>query len=288
MVVSVGNFGYFFFLGLAAILIAIIILFLRNKSDKYIYRFLLGISVSALILHFSKLLFQPYRGELPYSLKKISFENICAVSTLIFPFIYVSKNNLMKTYMVYIGIISGIASLVYPTEAFNRTAFQFDVLRFYYAHFTILAVPILMIVFDVYRPDYKKFWYLPVGFIIILCVILLNEVLVLSIGLDGTDGMSKLLDSNYRNSSFIFGLEDNYLPVRKIITWCVPDLFLSNPVTHEKMYWPIIWLVIPVFIYFSIFSIIISMTYDFSRIKSDFSKWYSRVIKKEVEEISQP
>lgn len=280
MVVKFGNFGYFFFIILAAALIIGLFFFLRERSRKFIYNFLFGITVSALVLHFGKLLFKPYRNNFPYSLKKISFENICAVSTLIFPFIYRSKNDLMKTYMVFMGVVSGIASLLVPTEALNKNAFTFDVLRFYYAHFTILAVPVLMLVFDIYRPDYKKCYYMPIGFIIVLCVILLNEILVISIGLD-EKGFEYLLDTNYRNSSFIFGISDEFKGASKLVTWCTPDFFLKNPVTHQTQYWPILWLVLPSFLYFSLFSFLISMTYDFKRIKEDFSAFYAREIKRE-------
>ena len=75
--------------------------------------------ILALIVHFLNPLIPVYRDNLPESLMAITLESICAISTVAFPFIYVSKSKALKDYMVVLGIISGFLTLLIPAEALN-------------------------------------------------------------------------------------------------------------------------------------------------------------------------
>ena len=92
------DFFYFLYFAIAIAITIGLILFLRHKDDKVKRNVILFLLFSALALHFLKLLFEPYNQMYPEIIRKSSFENICAISTLVFPFIFLSKNKVLKDY----------------------------------------------------------------------------------------------------------------------------------------------------------------------------------------------
>ncbi|MFA6801527.1 MAG: hypothetical protein WCR19_05420 [Acholeplasmataceae bacterium] len=245
MEVKFGNLYYFIYLIILAVFMVLINIYFGKVDAKKRYKILIIISFSSLLLHFSKMFFYPYNQDISY-LRKISFENICAVSTLIFPFILLSKNKYLLDYVMVMGLVSGILSIFLPLEAYSneetfKAAFSFDVMRFYYAHFIILLTGVLLYRFRLHELSKKRIFYLPITFLSILCVIVINELLLIRIGFVEYS-LDLLFDVNYRNSSLIFGIPDNLNSFRYILTIFVPK-FLKDP------YIPIIWLVIPSYIY---------------------------------------
>ena len=79
MIVKIGNIYYFLYIIIAFTLLIGIYLFLKNKTVKFQYRFILTMCFLNLALHFLKLLFPPYIDDLPASIRKVTFENICAI-----------------------------------------------------------------------------------------------------------------------------------------------------------------------------------------------------------------
>ena len=256
MYVEVGNFYYFLYFVFAIIITTGLILFLKNKDDPTKRRVIAALLFSALALHFMKLLFSPYNQMFPEIIRKVSFENICAVSTLVFPFIFLSKSKVLKDYMIVMGIISGLAAYLYPTEAIFDTfdsvyfgmkgAFSFDVIRFYYAHLVIFLAPFLMGYFKLHTFKLKRLIYLPFTILLTLGIIYVNEVILYQLGWVDPNGFG---DVNVRNSSFVFGIPDHYKNVAVIFDVFVFDFMKSNPFNGNQTYWPVLWLTIPAFIY---------------------------------------
>ncbi len=256
MYVEVGNFYYYLYIVLAILLTIIFILFLNNKSDKFKHRFIMFLLFSALALHFLKLAFYPYNQMFPTIIRKVTFENICAISTLIFPFIYLSKNKVLKDYMLVMGIAAGIAAYIYPTEAIldtfdsfyfgRKSAFSFDVIRFYYAHFVIFVVPFLMASFKIHVFSFKRIIYIPVMVMCIFLLIFLNELLLI---LFGWIDPSTIYDIDIRNSSFVFGIPEHYKNAAVIFDIFVFDFLKAYPKDGANIYYPVIWFIVPAFIY---------------------------------------
>lgn len=275
MKVQLLNGLYFLFIGFYVLITVACDFFLKNKSEKFRYRFILVMTFIGFSLHFLKQFFEPYRSDFPYSLKKSTFENICAVSTLIFPFIFMSKNKAMKDYMAIIGMLSGVAAAFFPTEVLDKNPFTFDGIRFYICHLIIFLAPYLMVRYHLHEISYKKLIHVPVGFLIVLGVIIINEVILMGINLVEPN-IEDLFDANYRNSSLIFGISDNLKPVGFLLDFFCPKIFKYNPITHEQQYWPLIWIVIPVFIYAYLFGFILCMIFNFKEIKADFPRYFRK------------
>jgi hypothetical protein len=263
MYVEVGNFFYILYF-IVAILVTIgFVLFLKNKNDAFKEKVITILLFSAFFLHFLKLAFYPYNTLFPESIRKITFENICAISTLVFPFFYLSKKKILLDYMIVIGIASGIAAYIYPTEALfdtfdsvyfgRKSAFSFDVIRFYYAHLVIFLAPFLIGFFKLHVFSFKRVYFLALLILGTITLIFVNEWVLLQ--LNWIDP-NTFYDVNIRNSSFVFGLPDHYKGVGIIFDIFVPHFLKIHPVTKAPFYWPVIWFVIPIFVYTPVLSLI--------------------------------
>lgn len=272
--VKIGNFYYMLYITFCIIIFMFIYHILKDKETKKQKQFLQVILFLNLTLHFCKLLFNPYRDNLPQSIRKVSFENICAVSTLVFPFIYLSnsKNSIIKNYFYFIGVLGGGLAILIPTEAIDKSPFCFDTIRFYICHFVLIMVPLLSAKFGIIELDYKKSYFMPICFIIIEMVILINELILIKIGYVQCTDVSMFLDRDYRNSSFIFGPTSSFDGISKIITIFTPKIFktdyfgLNNGI---DFYFPILWLVIPAFIYLPIVNVVIGLPFTGKDIKKE-------------------
>ena len=250
--VAVGNFYYFFFIAIFVLILLVSFFILRKFTPEKQNRILLIVSFLNLALHFGKLLFEPYRSDLPISIRKVTFENICAVTTLLMPWVFLKwKQTKFGTYIFFIGIVGGLAALFFPTEAFQKDVWTFDVLRFYICHMTIAAVPILMGIFKLIRPNRRDFWIAPVFFLAIECLILINEIVLIRIGFVDSD-LAEFLDRDIRNSSFIFGPLSSFDKIAGILLIFVPKVFTRDVFFINggiDFYWPVVWMIIPAFIY---------------------------------------
>ena len=275
-IVRVGNFWYFFFLATGTLGTIGLYFLLRNRSYRFKYGVLLGILFAGLFLHFLKLAFEPYRSELPASIRKVTFENICAVSTLIFPWIFLwRKNKTLNCYLYFIGVVGGLAAHLYPTNALNQPVQAFDTWRFYINHWGLIAVPVVGAATGVLKVDYKKCWTAPLFFLLIETVILVNEIIVGKLGwIDWVDwDLSYMLDASTRNSSFVFGPDPAYQNVTGFIRIFVPKLFTQDVLGINggvDFYWPVVWLAIPAFIYLPLFYLILAAPFTRKDMKRDF------------------
>ena len=91
--------------------------------------------------------------------------------------------------------------------------------------------------------------------------------------------LNDLFSNTYRNASMIHGVFDNDLVLLKnLLTFMTPDIMLYNKYTNGETFIPIVWLIIPSFIYMPLQYIIFYKIfrkdegYDRSRCKIEFSK----------------
>lgn len=243
-------------LGVFLVVLVAIGLILRGKGKDAQNKVLLVLAFINLAIHFFKLLIPEYRASAPISYRKVTFENICATTTIMMPFIMLCKNKIMKDYLFYIGLLGGLAALIYPTEAFGRSLDELDVIRFYICHILLFIVPFYMVVFGIHELDIKRVPLFPLVFLVVECLILANEVILMEAGFVDFRGNVGFMDYNYRNSNFIFGPTPDLQELSdKIIDPLVPNLFKTVPVgphQGETKYLPVLWLLVPCFIYFTV------------------------------------
>jgi hypothetical protein len=248
-IIAYGNSSYLLYILMLVLLTYIIYLFLKPRSERFRFFFLFSLLVFAFVLHFAKIfIVDSYREGLPYSLTLASLENICAVSTVFFPFLFLSKNKTIKDYMVIVGSISGLVAFLIPAEGLGRLPFQGNVIRFYIAHYIIFVVPFMMAKLKMHQIDYRRLWKLPLMVYFVMFIVLINELFLNLFGIVNAT-FADYQSGNFRNTAFVFGIPDILEPFKSFVYFLTPKIFLKNPFTDTILHWPIIWAAIPIYVY---------------------------------------
>lgn len=274
-IIEIGNAFYFMYILIAILLTSLTIAFLRHKSDKFRYWFIFGILMVNLSIHFLKLLIFPYND--PYYVShvwvKASLENICAFSVVLFPLMYFSKNTIIKDFMVMLGIASGILAITFPADAIGETfnaipilytkgAFDLETIRFYTTHFLLFLAPFLIMHFKQHQLSIKRIIYAPMLLTGLLFVLFFNELILSQLG--WVPAGHQMMDPSGRNPSLIFGIKDlqSLTGIGTLFRILVPKFLTVNPFTGETFYWPVVWMIGPVFVYGSAMAFIFALVYD--------------------------
>ena len=224
MNIQMFNGWYFLFLILSIGIFVGIYFLLKNKKEKTIKIVLLSLLIFAVVLHFIKPLFPPYSTDESRMLRDSWFVNICAANIALFPIFFCCKNKHLKDYMFYLGVISGLLSIIYPMEPIaksNQAGEWIDIIRFYIHHNILWHVPLLMVLLKIHKINYHRVWSTPLVLLLVMLFIMLNQIFQSELGFIPLRN-SNMFDINYKNSSLIWGPDDE---VGKILTWACPDVF---------------------------------------------------------------
>lgn len=282
MYIAMFNGWYFFWLILSAGAITGLYLLLRNKSRKAQKLVLFGFLAFGLLLHFLKVYIPPYSVDEARNLRDSWFINICGANIALFPFMFWSKNKKIKDYMFYIGVISGVLALVYPQEPIakvNQAAEQLDIIRFYYHHWMLLAVPLLTVMLGHHKLSYKRILSAPTGLLLLMLFIMLNQIFQSELGYIPLRDQNSFFDIGYKNTSYIWGPGTNDA-IGNFLAWFTPDIFKTVPVGQYKgqlKYWPWFWLIVPVYVIVTPMAFLISLIFDHKAFCADM-----RQLKKKV------
>ena len=287
MVIAMFNFWYFFWLILGAGATVGLYYFLRNRTKKTQKAVLFSLLALGFVFHFLKIYIPPYSVDEARMLRDSWFSNICAANIALFPFLFFSKKDSVKDYMFYIGLISGLIAHVYPQEPIAKTdqlAEQLDVVRFYYHHWMLLAVPLLMVLLGIHRPSYKRIWVAPVGLLMLMLFIILNQVFQSELGFVPLRSQQEFFDIGYKNSSYIWGPGTNDA-IGNFFALFTPDFFKTVPVGQyagQEKYWPWFWLIAPVFVLVTPLAFLVSMIFDSKNFFQDLRKLKQRFVKEKT------
>lgn len=272
MTVEFFNLPYFIFLFSGLGITVALHFLLRNKSEKTKKIVVFSLLLLNFALHFFKLFFPPYNESLERGLRDVFAVNICAVSVIVFPFIFLSKSKDAKDFMFYLGVLSGFLALVIPTEALGEQVWQFDLFRFYIAHAIIMIAPLLMVSLKVHKLNYRKIWKMPLYMIVYFMFIMVNQVIQSELGIVSIRN-GNFLDINFRNPSFFWKKPDNELAI--LFDIFTPNAFKYVPVGEfagEAKYWPLIWITPAIAFYFIVFPLLLSAPWEGKKMWADL-KW---------------
>ena len=280
--IAMFNGWYFFWLILSAGTITGLYFFLRNKNRQTQKLVLFGFLALGLLLHFLKVYIPPYSVDEARNLRDSWFINICGANIALFPFMFWSKNRKIKDYMFYIGVISGMIALLYPQEPIakvDQAAEQLDIIRFYYHHWMLLAVPLLSVMLGHHKLSYKRILSAPTGLLLLMLFIMLNQIFQSELGYIPLRDRSDFFGIGYKNTSYIWGPGTNDA-IGNFLAWFTPDVFKTVPVGQyagQQKYWPWFWLIVPVYVIVTPMAFLISLIFDHKAFLSDM-----RQLKKKV------
>ena len=282
MKIKLFNIWYFVAIVLSIGVFVGLYFLLRKKSEKTKKIVLFSILVFALVLHFMKALWPPYSINKSVWYETSWFVNICGANIALFPFLFLSKRKGFKDYMFFVGLISGVISLLYPVEIFENemhSIYWIDTLRFYVHHTIIWAVPLLMVTLKLHEVSWKRVWTAPVGLLIVMLFIMLNQVLQSEIGFIAVrDGNFDVV--NFSNPSLIWGAEGD---IGEFLSIFCPDFFKVIPVgphAGELKYWPWFWIIFPAFILVTPVAFGISMIFDHKNFAKDMKSLWAKITRK--------
>lgn len=286
MFIAMFNGWYFFWLILSAAGILGLYFGLRNKSVKLQKGVLFGLLAFGLLLHFLKVYIPPYSVDEARMLRDSWFVNICGANIALFPFMFWSKNDKVKDYMFYIGVLSGLIALFYPQEPIakvDQLAEQLDVVRFYYHHWMVMAVPLLMVLFGHHKLSYKRILSAPTGLLLLMLFIMLNQIFQSELGYIPLRDRNNFFGIDYKNTSYIWGPGENDA-IGSFLALFTPDFFKTVPVGEfagQMKYWPWFWMIFPVYILVTPLSFMLSMIFDHKALATDCRTLKDKLKKKQ-------
>ena len=282
MIIEMFNGWYFFWIILLSSVTAGLYFLLRNKSTKTQKIVLFSILVFGLLMHFLKVLYPPYSTDEARMLRDSWFVNICGANIALFPFMFWSKNEKVKNYMFFIGVLSGVIAILYPEEPIaklDQLAEQLDNIRFYFHHWMLLSVPLLMVLFGHHKVSYKKIFSAPTGLLIVMLFIMLNQIFQSELGFIPLRDQSEFFSIGYKNSSYIWG-PGNDNPIGDFLAIFCPRFFKTVPIGEfagQEKYWPWFWLIVPVYILVPVLCFLTALIFDHKNFVRDVKTLYAKI-----------
>lgn len=281
MIIKMFNGWYFFWLLLSAGAIVGLYFGLRRRSRKTQHIVLFSLLALGLLFHFLKAYIPPYSVDEARKLRDAWFVNICGANIALFPFFYFVKNKYIKDYMFYIGVISGLIALFYPQEPLaksNQLGEFWDIVRFYYHHWMLLAVPLLSVLFGHHTLSYKRVWVAPTGLLLLMLFIMLNQIFQSELGFIPLRS-DDMFNINYKNTSYIWGPKTPDAIGDFLALFC-PDFFKTIPVGEyagQAKYWPWFWLIFPAYILATPLSFGLCMIFDHKNFAEDSRRAFNKL-----------
>ena len=274
MEIAMFNGWYFFWLLMCTGATVGLYFLLKNKSTLVQKSVLFGLLAFGLLLHFLKVYIPPYSVDEARMLRDSWLVNICGANIGLFPFFFFSKNKRIKDYMFYIGVISGLLAIFYPEEPLaktNQLAEQLDIVRFYYHHWMVMAVPLLMVLLGHHTPSYKRIMSAPTGLLLLMLFIMLNQIFQSELGFIPLRDRENFFGIDYKNTSYIWGPGTDDA-IGNILSIFTPGFFKIVPVGEfagQIKYWPWFWLIVPVYVLVTPLSFLVAMVFDHKSLRKD-------------------
>ena len=277
MYIAMFNGWYFFWLLICAGATVGLYFLLRRRSPVTQKAVLFGLLMLGLVLHFTKVYYPPYSVDEARMLRDSWFVNICAANIALFPIFFWSKNDRIKDYMCYIGIISGLIALFYPQEPMAKVdqyAEQLDIIRFYFHHWMVMAVPLLMVLLGLHKLSYKRILSAPTGLLLLMLFIMLNQIFQSELGFIPLRNQGDFFGIGYKNTSYIWGPGTNDA-IGEFFALFTPKIFKTVPVGEfagQVKYWPWFWIIVPVYVIVTPLTFLVALIFDHKALTEDLKK----------------
>jgi len=232
---------------LSAVAICLILYFLlKNQSVglKKTTVFLLA------LVNFTQHIFKAYiypQYHNDFSPHLSSAYNICAFLILVSPLVLLFNNQLLKNFVSCVGMFAGLGTMLVPYWFIGKTAFSWEVYRFYICHALLFISSFLPMLLGLRKLEWKHTWKIGLLYFGMLFLILVNDAVLIRLGLypvkNPEDLFACLSELNPGCSMHPSAQFDWIVDIVAIFT---PSFFLGN--NPWGVYIPILWYAIPLYL----------------------------------------
>lgn len=262
--VYIASLGGLLLCGVAAWLV------LRRCSAKTQRIAIFVIMILNVLQHFLKpFLYPQYAGQ-GFSYNMTAY-NMCALLILLAPVAYLCRSRFLRTFVLSVGPIAGLAAIAFPVWFIGHPvwALGWHYGRFYICHALLFLSTALPQALGHHKPAYKEFWQVGLAFLLGLCVILINDVLLICAGIypkiDQISGIYNLLLET--NTCLMMGPGDGMPWLVDLIRVFSPSIFMGN--NPAGQYVPILWYAIPLYLGISVAALLTFSVLDRKNLAAD-------------------
>ena len=264
MIIQYLNYTHILTLLATAALIAAFYFLLRNHSvlakEIALYS-LMGFNVTQ---HFFKFFFWPHMWGAGFGIENTAY-NVCAILIIASPFVFVTKNTVLKQYMAYVGSIGPALALIIPYWFIGKTIFDWEFLRFWTCHALLVATSLLPALWGFVKFNFHDGWKFGLIFLVMQALILLNDtifLLVLGYATKETLYTALLI----QNPLMIIAPSEGARKFKIFFEILSPHFLLE---TKSHPYIPILWYAVPVYVYITAIAYMLGCSIDRRWLKSD-------------------
>lgn len=263
----IGSLVVLLLLGVAAWLL------LRKRSEKTCRAVVLAIMLVNLFQHLFKALIYPQYSGAGFTSVSTAY-NMCATLIILSPLAFLSKSRLLKNFVYFTGTVAGIAAIAVPYWfiGWKVSSLGWEYIRFYLCHALLFLSSVLPLLLGLHRPSYREFWHIGTGFLLALCIILINDFVCMALGIYPGASIDTFYQSMQRiNPCGLMGPPKELPWLVELVKVFSPSVFMGeNP---AGLYVPILWYAVPLFVGMSLASAVVFSLLD----RQNFSAAWERL-----------
>ena len=246
MLINYGSIMYFAYI-LAAVGVCFLCYYLLINQPSWLKKtavFLIALANFAQHI-FKAQVYPQYHND--FSPHLSSAYNICAFIILVSPFVLLFGNQLLKNFITYVGSFAGMGAMLIPYWFIGKTAFGWDVYRFYICHGLLFVSSFLPALLGLHKLEWKHCWKIGLLFLVMLSIILVNDAVFIHLGLYPVKNTENLFASlSEVNPGWSMHPTAQFDWLVDIIALFTPSFFLGN--NPWGVYIPILWYAIPLYL----------------------------------------
>ena len=246
----------------SAPLLAALLWFLFKKKSKKVQKLLIAsIMLANIIQHLFKSVIYPQYAQ-GFTAISTAY-NMCALLILISPIALFANWRPLKNFLFFTGTVAGIAAIIVPAWYIGSPVktLGWDYFRYYICHLGLFLSSVLPLAFQHHTPRRKEFWQVGLLFLLALCVILLNDVTIMAMGLYPNADINHFYDCMVEINPFgMMGPPTMASWVENLVQPFSPSIFLGN--NPAGLYVPILWYAIPLYLGISLLCLVTFFIFD--------------------------
>ena len=196
--------------------------------------------------------------------------NVCALLIIASPLVMLWGGRALSNFIYVVGTVAGIGAICLPFWYIGMDVSElgWSYVRFYFCHAVLFLASVMPLALGWHRPSYKEFWQMGLVFLGALCVILLNDVVFIVMGLYPDTDVADLYGSLVKLNPFsIMGPSDNFPWIADVVKLFSPPVFMGE--NASGLYVPILWYAIPFYLGISVASFGVFAAMDHRQLSLD-------------------